>query len=76
MSLFNPIETTDFIVRFSDGSEHYITENFLQNGQIMYIPERVTVVNNYRIKKTRFIFKIGYGVGSSGDWRRCLKSKL
>ena len=67
MSLFNPVETPDVTVRFSDGTEHYITENSLQTGQLMFIPERVTVINNCRTK-TRFIFKIGYGVESSGDW--------
>ena len=33
----------------------------------MFIPERVTVINNCRTR-TRFIFKIGYGVESSQDW--------
>ena len=69
MSLFNPIETPGVTILFSDGSEHYISKNFLQIGQIMFIPERITVINNYRIK-TRFIFKIGYGAESSGDWGR------
>ena len=67
ISIFNPTENPDVTVHFSDGTEYYITENSLQTGLLMYIPERVTVINNCRTK-TRFIFKIGYGVESSEDW--------
>ena len=67
MSLFNPIESPSVTAHFSDGTQHYISENSLQTGMLMSTPERVTIINNSK-SKTRFIFKIGYGVDSSEDW--------
>ena len=67
MSLFNPTETPSVTVQFSDGTNHYITENSLQTGMLMSIPSRATIVNNNK-SKTRFIFKIGYGVENNPDW--------
>ena len=67
MSLFNPTETPEVIVRFSDGIEHKISENSLQTGMHMSTPERVTIINN-RKSNTRFIFKIGFGVESTEGW--------
>ena len=67
LSLFNPTENPEVIVRFSDGIEHYISENSLKTGMHMSIPEKVTIIN---IKKsnTRFIFKYGFGVESTEGW--------
>ena len=67
MSLFNPTETPDVTVRFSDGIEHYISENSIQTGMHYSTPERVSVINNKK-SKTRFIFKIGFGVETSEGW--------
>ena len=67
MSLFNPNEAPSVTVQFSEGTHHYISENSLQTGMLMSIPERVTIINNSK-SKTRFIFKIGYGVEASEDW--------
>ena len=67
MSLFNPYESPSVTVQFSDGTQHYITENSLQTGMLMFTPDRVTVINKSK-SKTRFIFKIGYGVETSEDW--------
>ena len=67
MSLFNPIEIPDVTVRFSDGTEHYISQNALQTGMLMSTPENVTVINNCK-SQTRFIFKIGFDVELSQDW--------
>ena len=68
MSLFNPKETPTVTVRFSNGVEHYISENSLQTGMLMSIPEKVTVINNCK-SQTRFIFKIGFGVEMNEDWK-------
>ena len=69
ISLFNPIESPDVTVRFSDGNEHYISDNSLSTGKLMFIPERITIINNSRTS-TRFIFKIGYGVEANEDWHK------
>ena len=68
MSLFNPIESPEVTVRFSDGNEHYISENSMQTGMLMSFPSSVTVINNKKTN-TRFIFKIGYGVETNQDWK-------
>ena len=68
MSLFNPKETPTVTVRFSNGIEHYISENTLQTGMLMSIPEKVSVINNCK-SQTRFIFKIGFGVEIGEDWK-------
>ena len=68
MSLFNPVETPSVTVRFSDGTEHYISENSLRTGMLMFTPDKVTVINNSK-SRTRFIFKIGFGVETTDDWK-------
>ena len=67
LSLFNPVEEPDVTVRFSDGTEHYITQNSLQTGMLMSFPDRISVINNCKTK-TRFIFKIGFSIEGSDDW--------
>ena len=69
MSLFNPIDSYDVTVRFSNGEVHYISENSLQTGMLLSTPERVTVVNN-RKTKTSFIFKLGFSVESNDEWHK------
>ncbi|MBQ6285511.1 MAG: hypothetical protein IJK67_04305, partial [Bacilli bacterium] len=69
ISLFNPDETPDVTVKFSDGNEYSIKENSLDTGILMFIPERVRIISNTRTK-TRLIFKIGYGVDSNEDWQK------
>ena len=69
MSLFNPTETPSVVVRFSDGNEHYISENSLETGFLMSTPESITVINDCK-SQTRFILKIGFDVESSGDWEQ------
>ena len=63
ISLFNPVENPNIIFKFGNDRQHEITENALQTGIILIIPETVTVINNGDTP-TRFIFKIGYGVES------------
>ena len=72
MTLFNPIETPDVTVHFSNGDEYYISENSLQTGMLMYIPEEITVINNCK-SKTRFILKIGFGVR---EWEEVEKEQI
>ena len=60
LSLFNPLETPDSTIKFSNGVTHAYTGNIVDSGMIMSVPERVTIINNCN-SKTRFIFKIGYG---------------
>ena len=63
ISLFNPIENPNIIFKFGNDRQHEITQNALQTGIILIVPESVTVINNGDTP-TRFIFKIGYGVES------------
>ena len=72
MTLFNPIDTPDVTVQFSKGDEHYIKENSLQTGMLLYIPDRITVISNCK-SKTRFIFKIGFGVE---EWEEVEKEQI
>ena len=67
LSLYNPNETAQFIVRFSGGDEHFYSGNSMSHGQLMYIPQNVTFINNVKTR-TRFIFKIGLNV-ENGEWK-------
>jgi len=67
LSLFNPTETPSVTVHFSDGTEHYISENSLKTGMLLSTPEKVSVTSNCK-SQTRFIFKIGFDVEKGGDW--------
>ena len=67
ISLFNPIENPEVTVTFSNGIEHHFSENSLKTGMLLSIPEKITVINNKKTK-TRFIFKIGFGVENIDDW--------
>ena len=65
ISLFNPIENPNIVVKFGNSRVHEITENSLNIGFLMSIPESISINNNGN-SPTRFIFKIGYGVES--EW--------
>ena len=67
LSLYNPIEVPYVTVRFSDGTEHYISGNTLKDGMLLNIPEEVTIINKVKTK-TRFIFKIGINVERGKNW--------
>ena len=69
LSLFNPSEVPYATVRFSDGTEHYLSGNTLQNGMLLNVPSNITIINKVQTK-TRFIFKIGLNVESGKDWKR------
>ena len=64
ISLYNPTESPDVIVSFSDGTKHQFSGNSLQTGTVMNIPDRVSITNNVQ-SETRFIFKYGLPVESS-----------
>ena len=64
ISLYNPTESPDVTVSFSDGTQHYFTGNSLQSGITLHIPERVNIINNVK-SETRFIFKFGLAVETS-----------
>ena len=67
ISLFNPTENPEVTVHFSNGVDHYISENSLQTGMVLSFPEKISVINNHK-SKTRFIFKIGFGIETMDDW--------
>ena len=66
ISLFNPVENPNIIFRFGSGTVHEVTENGLQVGVLLIIPESISIVNNGNTA-TRFIFKLGYGVDEK-EW--------
>ena len=68
ISSFNSIEPPSITVQFPDGSEHYISDNSLHGYLLFTYPDKVTVINNSKTK-TRFIFKIGFSVEGSEDWK-------
>ncbi|MBO6243381.1 MAG: hypothetical protein J6O41_02280 [Clostridia bacterium] len=67
LSLYNPIEVPYVTVRFSDGTEHYISGNTLKEGMLLNIPTDITIINKVKTK-TRFIFKIGLNVEQGKNW--------
>ena len=69
LSLFNPVEVPYITLKFSDGTEHYISGNTLQDGILMFIPTDVTIYNKVKTK-TRFIFKVGLNVEKGKDWSK------
>ena len=69
LSLFNSVEVPYVTLRFSEGTEHYISGNTLQNGILMFIPTDVTIINKVNTK-TRFIFKVGLNVEKGKDWHK------
>ena len=68
LSLYNSIEVPYVTMRFSDGTEHYISGNTLQNGELVDPPSDITIINKANTK-TRFIFKVGLNI-EHGDWKR------
>ena len=66
ISLYNPNESPDVTVSFTDGTIHQYIGNSLQEGMMMHIPEGATVINNCKTE-TRFIFKFGLSVES--NWK-------
>ena len=64
ISLFNPVENPNIIYTFGNSMVHEITQNALQTGIVLIVPESITIINNGD-SATRFIFKIGYGVESN-----------
>ena len=76
ISLFNPVENPDIIFRFGNNAVHEVTENALQIGWLLTVPESISVINNGNTA-TRFIFKIGYGVESQWiDEKENIEGKL
>ena len=63
----NPNETPDVDIKFSDGSSISIKENALKSGILFHVPDIVIVINNGN-SRTRFIFKVGFGV--ENDWNK------
>jgi hypothetical protein len=61
VEILNSNETPNVDIKFSDGASISIKENSLKSGILFHVPESVTVVNNAN-SKTRFIFKVGFGV--------------
>ena len=74
LSLFNQVEVPYVTLRFSDGTEHYISGNTLQDGKLMSIPTEISIINKVK-SKTRFIFKIGLNI-DKGDWEKDDSVKL
>ena len=72
-SLYNPNESPDVTVSFTDGTIHQYLGNSLQIGMIMHIPEGATVINNCKTE-TRFIFKFGLSVESNWKEEKLLDS--
>ncbi len=68
LSLFNPREKPYVVVRFSNGVEHYISDNTLQDGMVIDLPSKISILNNAKTK-TRFIFKYGINVEHSSSWK-------
>ena len=68
LSLYNQEEDPSLTIRFSDGTEHYFKGNTLHEGQLMNIPEDVTIINNLK-SKTRIIFKMGLNVEQGKNWK-------
>jgi hypothetical protein len=66
VSLYNPNESPDITISFTDGTIHQYIGNSLQVGKIMHIPEGATILNNCKTE-TRFIFKFGLSVES--NWK-------
>ena len=69
LSLYNSYEVPYVTMRFSDGTEHYISGNTLQERILTTIPSQITVINKAK-SKTRFIFKIGLNVEHGKDWKK------
>ena len=68
ISLFNPMEKPYGVIRFSNGVEHYISDNTLQDGMLIDMPSSITIINNAKTK-SRFIFKFGINVEKSSKWK-------
>ena len=64
ISLYNPIDSPDVFINFSDGTVHHVLGNTLQEGKVSNIPNKVTILNNCK-SETRFIFKFGLSVEST-----------
>ena len=64
ISLYNPEESPDVTITFSDGTVHRVTGNTLQVRTVPKIPQKVTIMNNCK-SETRFIFKFGLSVEST-----------
>ena len=76
ISLFNPVENPNIVFKFGNYNIHEITENALQIGVLLTIPESISINNNGNTP-TRFIFKIGYGVESQWiDEKENIEGKL
>ena len=60
LSLINPLEVPYVTLRFSDGTEHYISGNSLQERQLLSIPSDITVISKVKTE-TKFIF-IFFGI--------------
>ena len=74
LSLYSHDGEPDFTLRFSDGKEHYLHGNSMQEGMLYNVPNNVTFINNARIR-TRFIFKIGLNVENGKDWKEETSTK-
>ena len=61
ISVYNSIEAPDITASFSDGTQHQITRNSLETGEMFRVPQSVNIINNGN-SETRFIFKFGLGV--------------
>ena len=68
VSLYNPVEEPTVTVRFSDGNEHIITGNTIQDGLILNVPSDITIINDVKTK-TRLIFKFGLNVEQGKNWK-------
>ena len=64
ISLYNPDESPDVTITFSDGTVHRVSGNTLQVRTVPKIPQKVTILNNCK-SDTRFIFKFGLSVEST-----------
>jgi len=69
LSLYNGYEVPYVTMRFSDGTEHYISGNTLQERILTNIPSDITVINKVKTN-TRFIFKIGLNVEHGKNWKK------
>ena len=67
ISVYNSAESPDITASFSDGSQHHITRNSLESGEIFRVPQSVNIINNGK-SETRFIFKFGLGV--ENNWQK------
>ena len=74
LSLYSHEGEPDFTLRFSDGTEHYVRGNSMQEGMLYHVPKNVTFINNARVR-TRFIFKIGLNVEKGKDWKEETSTK-